>query len=331
MKTHDRTAILSLAAAGALWGISVPLTKLALGWLGPGWVTVVRFSVAAPLLALASRGRLRQALDLRVALVGAFGFGGVVLLQNAGIERTSVTHAAVLVGALPVIVALIVAGLGRGRTRPRTWAGYAVALTGITLVAGSGGSGAAMGGDLLVLASVALSAVFVVVQPKLLEGRDAAAVTAVQFAAGGIVALPAALLTGSLPSAPPSTATPLLALAALTLAGTLLPFWLFAYGQARVPAALAGVFVNLEPLVGAAVGWIAFGNVATPGQLAGVVAVLAGIALSAWPSRRAEPGEAQARPVGPVDAAGSFAAVGRLRGRPRTLTRKVAAGTAAMM
>jgi drug/metabolite transporter (DMT)-like permease len=70
MKTYDRTAILSLAAAGALWGISVPLTKLALGWLGPAWVTVVRFSVAAPLLGFASRRGLRGALDLRVVLAG---------------------------------------------------------------------------------------------------------------------------------------------------------------------------------------------------------------------------------------------------------------------
>jgi O-acetylserine/cysteine efflux transporter len=316
MKTYDRTAILSLAAAGALWGISVPLTKLALGWLGPAWVTVLRFSVAAPLLGFASRRGLRGALDLRVVLAGALGFGGVVVLQNAGIARTSVTHAAVLVGAMPVIVAVIAAGLGHGRTRPRTWAGYAVALVGITLVAGSGGSGTTTVGDLLVLASVGLSAVFVVIQPKLLAGRDAAAVTAVQFAAGGLVALPVALITSHLPSAAPSQLTPVIALFALTLVGTLLPFWLFAYGQARVPAALAGVFVNLEPLVGAAVGWIAFGNVATSVNLFGAVAVLAGIALSVWPASSAAPPRRR---------------YPRLRGRPRTQTREVAARTAAIM
>jgi O-acetylserine/cysteine efflux transporter len=316
MKTYDRTAILSLAAAGVLWGISVPLTKLALGWVGPAWVTVVRFSVAAPLLGFASRRGLRGALGLRVVLAGALGFGAVVVLQNAGIARTSVTHAAVLVGAMPVIVAVIAAGIGDGRTRPRTWAGYAVALVGITLVAGSGGSGATTVGDLLVLASVGLSAVFVVMQPKLLAGRDAAAVTAVQFAAGGLVALPVALITGHLPSAAPSTLTPVIALVALTLVGTLLPFWLFAYGQARVPAALAGVFVNLEPLVGAAVGWIAFGDVATSANLVGAFTVLAGIALSVWPASAAAPPRRR---------------YPRSQGRPRTQTGQVPASTAAMM
>jgi O-acetylserine/cysteine efflux transporter len=78
---------------------------------------------------------------------------------------------------------------------------------------------------------------------------------------------------------------------ALAVAGTLLPFWLFAYGQARVPAELAGAFLNLEPLVGTAAGWIAFGEAAAFGQLAGVIAVLGGIALSTMPPRedREEP------------------------------------------
>ncbi|MDQ6811912.1 MAG: DMT family transporter, partial [Actinomycetota bacterium] len=42
----------------------------------------------------------------------------------------------------------------------------------------------------------------------------------------------------------------------------------------------AGAFVNLEPVVGAAAGWLAFGGSTTIGQLTGALAVLAGIALS---------------------------------------------------
>jgi O-acetylserine/cysteine efflux transporter len=285
VKIRNHTALLSLACAGALWGLTVPLSKLALPWLGPGWLTVVRFAAAAPLLAFAGRRGLRAALTPRVALAGALGFGAVIVLQNLGIEHTSVSHAAVIVGAVPVLVALIAAGLGRGAARPISWAGYAVALAGVALVAHGSGGGATPLGDLLVLGSVVLSAAFIVGQPQLLAGRDAAAVTAVQFAAGALVALPVALLTGPTPVAPPH-AGPALALVALTLAGTLAPFWLFAYGQARVPAELAGAFVNLEPVVGATVGWLAFSNPAAGWQVAGALAVLAGIALSALPENR---------------------------------------------
>jgi drug/metabolite transporter (DMT)-like permease len=284
MNSKHRSAIFALAAAGTLWGLNVPLTKLALGWLAPGWLTVVRFAVGAPLLALVGRRGLRDALTLRVLAAGAIGFGAVIVLQNAGIERTSVSHAAVVIGAAPVLVALIAASFGRAVTRPLTWGGYAIALVGIALVAGAGGGGATPRGDLLVLASVVLSAAFIAMQPRLLEGRDAAAVTAVQFAGGALVALPVAVLTEHVPHAP-GAAVPVLALVALALAGTPLPFWLFAFGQSRVPAELAGAFLNLEPVVGAVVGWLVLGEPAGVWQIMGVAAVIAGIAMSTLPPK----------------------------------------------
>jgi drug/metabolite transporter (DMT)-like permease len=183
-----------------------------------------------------------------------------------------------------VLVALLSAVVGHGVARPIAWAGYALALAGIAMVAGAGGSGASTTGDLLVLGSVALSATFIVLQPRLLAGRDPAAVTAVQFAAGALVALPHAVIFEGVPAAPVQAA-PVVALVALAFAGTLVPFWLFAYGQSRVPAGLAGAFLNLEPLVGAAVGWVAFGEAAASVQVVGAVAVLAGIALSTMPER----------------------------------------------
>jgi len=278
---QNRAAICSLAAAGVLWGLSVPLSKLSLAWLTPGWLTAIRFAAATPLLAFAGRRGLREAMTLRIAVSGVIGFGAVIMLQNAGIERTSVSHAAVLVGAVPLLVALIAAGLGQSSTRALTWAGYGLALAGIALVAGHGGSGATASGDLLVLGSAALSAAFIAVQPRMLAGRDATAVTAVQFAAGALVALPIAALTEGVPHAP-AHAGSVLAVAAVSLAGSL-AFPLFAFGQARVPAELAGAFVNLEPVVGVAVGWVAFGDGAAIGQLLGAAAVLLGIALSTVP------------------------------------------------
>lgn len=283
-RNHDLIPIVALATAGTLWGLTVPLSKLALPWLGPAWLTSVRFLIAVPVLALAGRRGLRQALTPSVVGAGALGFGGVLVLQNTGIARTSVTHAALLIGAVPVIVALIAAARGQAARRPLIWLGYAVALVGVGLVAGAGGGGASGSGDLLVFASAVLSASFIYVQPRLLESRDAAAVTAVQFAAGLLVSLPLALLAEPAPSAPAGPGT-VAAVLSLSLLGTILPFWLFAYGQARVSAQQAGAYVNLEPVVGAAVGWAAFGNPASSVQLLGALGVLGGIVLSGLPER----------------------------------------------
>jgi drug/metabolite transporter (DMT)-like permease len=275
----NRSAILALIVAGSLWGVTVALSKLSLRWLDPSWLSVLRFVAATPILAIVGRRGLRDALTLGVALSGAIGFGAVILLQSAGIEHTSVSHAAIIVGAVPVIVALVAAGLGNGTGRPVVWLGYAIALVGIMLVARGGGGGATISGDMLVFASVVLSGAFIAIQPLTLKGRDVAAVTAVQFGAGAVVSLAVALISGGLPHAP-TTSGPVLAFIALALAGTVLPFWLFAYGQSRVAAELAGAFTNLEPLVGALVGWLAFGDPVGPWQICGAFAVVVGILVS---------------------------------------------------
>jgi drug/metabolite transporter (DMT)-like permease len=311
MNANHRHAVAALIAAGLLWGTTVPLTKLALAWLPPGWLTAVRFGLAAAVLlaatALRPEGRrgLRRAFTPAVLTAGALGYGGSVLVQNAGISRTSVTHAALLIGAVPVLVAVIAAVWHRTVARPVAWAGFVVSLGGVGLVtAGGGGGGAAPAGDGLVLASLVLSATLTVAQGRLLAGRDPVAVTAVQFLGATLGALPVAALTEGAPAAP-GGAGPVLAVAALALAGTLLAFTLFAFGQSRVPAEVAGAFFNLEPLVGAIAGTVAFGDPAGLAQVAGGAAILAGIALSSLPlltTRRTAP-HRQAVTAGPLAAA----------------------------
>jgi drug/metabolite transporter (DMT)-like permease len=61
------------------------------------------------------------------------------------------------------------------------------------------------------------------------------------------------------------------------------PFSLFASGQKKVSAELAGAFLNLEPLVGAMVGIVAFGDPAGLRQFGGGTAIVIGIALSSLP------------------------------------------------
>ena len=283
MNTDRRYAIAALTAAGLLWGTTVPLSKLALGWLAPGWLTFVRFGLAAAiLLAVAPRARVRAACTPSVLASGAIGYGGSVVVQNAGITRTSVSHAALLVGATPVLVAIIAALWHRTVARPVAWVGFAVSLAGVGLVAGGGGGSATAAGDGLVLASLLLSAAFTVAQARRLQGRDPVAVTAVQFLGAALAVLPFSVAAEGVPALPAGPGA-VLAVAGLVAGGTLLPFTLFAYAQGRVSAEVAGAFLNLEPLVGAVAGVAFFGDPAGPVQLAGGVAILVGIALSSLP------------------------------------------------
>jgi O-acetylserine/cysteine efflux transporter len=291
MNTNRGRAVAALTPAGLLWGTTVPLSKLALEWLPPGWLAFARFGLAAAILLAAAWPRgVRAACTPAVLASGAFGYGGSVLLQNAGITRTSVTHAALLIGAVPVMVAVIAAIWQHAVARPMAWIGFVVSLAGVGLVTGGRGGGASLSGDGLVLASLLLSATFTVAQGRLLRGRDPVAVTAVQFIGAALAAVPLSAAEG-IPAAPHGTlgSGALLATVALVACGTLLPFTLFAYGQTRVSAEVAGAFVNIEPLVGAVAGIVLFGDPAGPAQALGATAIIAGIALSTLPLLRTRP------------------------------------------
>jgi drug/metabolite transporter (DMT)-like permease len=283
-------AVAALAASGVAWGISVPLSKVALSWLSPGWIVAIRFGLAAAvLLAFVDRTALRRALRWPVLAWGAVGLGGSVLVQNAGLARTSVTHAALLIGATPVLVAVVAAAWHHNVARPLAWAGFTLSLGGVLVVATGGGGGASASGDALVLASVLLVAALTVAQGRMLKGQDPVALTAVQFLGATAAALPFAAFSGlpSVPSGGVGAMMPaLLAVIALALACTLVPFTLFAYGQRQVSTEVAGAFLNLEPLVGALVGVLAFGDPAGPRLAFGAVAILGGILMSSVPALR---------------------------------------------
>jgi len=335
MNTNRRPAVAALALAGMLWGTTVPLSKLALAWLPAGWLTVARFGLAAAvLLVLVRRSRVRtqaaaarsgQAVRPRparraatplVLLSGAAGYGASVVFQNAGVALTSVTHAALLIGAVPVLVAVIAAIWHRAVARPVAWACFGVSLAGVGLVTGGHGGGASMLGDGLVLISLLISAIFTVGQTRLLQGRDPIAVTAVQFLGAALAALAYAAVAEGMPPVP-HAAGPVIATVALALGGTLAPFTLFAYGQSRIAAELAGAFLNLEPLVGALAGVVVFGDPVGPLQAVGGAAIVVGIALSSVPLLSAGRRHAPDRSAGTTVPARPAASPTRRTGRPR--------------
>ena len=305
MQRSNTTAIASLTAAGVLWGSSMALSKLSLEWLQPGWLTVVRFGLAALLLAFPARAHLRAAFTPAILLWGVLGVGVTVVVQNVGVGLTSVSHASMMVGSMPVLVAVIAAVWHRHRLTPQAWAGLAISLVGVAVVAGGGGGQSSLVGDGLVLFSLAISAAMTVAQVDMLRGRDPMAVTAVQFMAAAAGALPIALLTEGAPSAP-SALGPMLGVLGLTVVGTMLPWVFFAFGQARVPAAVAGSFLNIEPLVGAMLGAAFFGDTIGLAQIGAGLAILAGVALSTLAAVSPARPDSTTQPAGPD--AGSRAA-----------------------
>jgi O-acetylserine/cysteine efflux transporter len=270
-------ALIALTLAGTTWGLTLPLSAVALHSMSPPWLASMRFGLAALLLApMAGRGNMRAALRPRILAWGVLGYGAVVLLQGEAIRRTSVSHAAVLGGVVPALVVLI--PLVRGATRPSSGValGLLGAIGGVVLLAGGDGGHASTTGDGLVLLASVCSAIYILAQPPLLRDRNPVAVTAAQMGAASLATLPIGLLGGSAPHMHQPSA---LALLGLVLVGSLLPFTLYAWSQTRVPGEVAGAFLNLEALVGGIVGVLAFHDPWGPWQTLGMALMLGGIML----------------------------------------------------
>jgi drug/metabolite transporter (DMT)-like permease len=78
-------------------------------------------------------------------------------------------------------------------------------------------------------------------------------------------------------------------------------FLLWNWGVARVPAGRAAPFLNLEPVVGAALGVGILGDALAAGTVAGGVLILGAAGLASMPDwRRPEPRAARRRPSRPA-------------------------------
>lgn len=275
------SAALALAAAGALWGATFWLAKIALAELGFWHVVFWRFAIGAlALLPFMRISGFSRAELLLLFLVGALTVPGTFLLQFAGLARTTATNAALIVGAVPVLTA-IAGWLFLGERLSRAgWLAVALSFAGVVLVIGPGGSGGPhWQGDAMVLASLLLVvASWAVLSSTLLKRHAALPVTAAMLVLGTVVLIPVVLAVAGTPPVRLSFGVwaALLALAIPCTAATNL---LWNWGLARLPASRAGVFINIEPLVGAILGVALLGEPLGAGLLAGGALILAGANL----------------------------------------------------
>jgi drug/metabolite transporter (DMT)-like permease len=145
-----------------IWGVNFTVTKGAFARFPPLAFTGVRFALASLLLVPLVR-RLEGSEPLPRPVLGRLVMLGVVgntLYQLgfiSGLDRTTASNSALILAAMPSIVALLAVALGFEPLRPKVLGGVLVATVGVVLVVaarGAGFGGSTMAGDLLTLGAV---------------------------------------------------------------------------------------------------------------------------------------------------------------------------------
>lgn len=271
-----RLAILALVFSGVCWGVGFPLGKLALREMDAAHMVLWRFGVAA-LVALPfalARPEARALFRSPIVLLSGLLYGVAFLVQFEGLARVSVSLAALLVGAMPALIAICAHFLGE-RIGRLSWAGVAAATVGAALIAGRPGEAGTPLGVALSLGALLIFLVWIVVLKRAPKAPTPMAIPAVVVIVAAAAILPIALI---LHGPPPLEVSPA-AWAGIVGQGvfsTLLATAAWQFGLARLGSATAGVFVNIEPLMGAAIGVLLFGDTLTAAIALGGLMIVVG-------------------------------------------------------
>jgi drug/metabolite transporter (DMT)-like permease len=253
---------LAAALASSFWGCGFFFGKIALAEMNVGAMVFYRFAFATlgllPLL-ITHRPRFNAA-EWRTLLLASFlGVPLQFLFQFKGLSLTTVSHASLMVGTMPVLLAVGATFYAHERLSPLGWAALALSTTGAALIAlgaahHSTGAGPTLAGDLLVVFSLGIALFWILFNQRLMQLHSHIVVTAYGIATGTLML---ALYVPCAYGLPPIHHVSPKAWAALAASGvfcTATTTLLWNWGMTQVPASQAGVLLNMEPLIGSLLG-----------------------------------------------------------------------------
>jgi drug/metabolite transporter (DMT)-like permease len=242
---------------------------------------VARLGIASAALALAApflgvrRPRIRD-LPL-IALAGLAGMTGYQLLLNAGERVVPAGTASLLVTTSSVYASVLAACFLGERHGRQWWAGSAVALAGVAVIAAAHGLrfGASA---LIVLAAAVVQGIYHTASKPLLARYTGFEVAAYAMWAGTAFVLPWA---GSLLRALPHADGAAVACAGfLGLAPSAAGFVLWGYAMARMDVGQATTGLYLVPAAAIGISLVWLGQIPGPTELAGGAIALGGVVLA---------------------------------------------------
>ncbi len=306
---------------GSATVLARPVYDTGMGWLGlVTWRFLIGAGLAWAWVAVSDRRRasIRRLGRRQVLVTIALG---VLFIGNSGtyyaaLETVPAALAGVLVYTYPVIVAVLSIRFATRLPGRRPWLAAGLSVCGVVLALGGIdlGSGAPIGGLILVMLSSIIFAVWILASARLSGERrdrlgheavgeheaaaDAAATTAIMITSSAVAFSIASLATGGSvsPADVPADAWP--AVIAIGFLASFLAIQAFYAGARRIGAAQAALLSTIEPLTIVALAWLFLGQRLEPIQLFGAALIVISVILAqTGPRPRGAP-----EPAMPLDA-----------------------------
>jgi drug/metabolite transporter (DMT)-like permease len=292
---------IACALSGCCWGTGFFFGKIAFTRLNVGHYVLYRFLFAClGLLPILEKPQFTRR-EWNLILIGAaLGIPLQFMVQFEGLKLTTVSHAALMIGTMPVILAAGATMFAHERLDAKGWLALAGSTAGIALIVASATHGGIrsgnLWGDLLVVLSLIIALGWVLLNQRLiLRGRSPLSVTCWTLLTGTAMLIPWVLLQDGLPPVRGLGWTVWGAVVISGLVCTAAATLLWNWGLHRVPASRAGVFLNIEPALGSVLGVLVLGDRLGPGAwIGGALIITAAVVLTTTGKADPSPSVAEA-------------------------------------
>ncbi len=284
---ENACAYFGLTLAMVLWGASFVATKIAVSVYHPFTVIFGRMTIASLIFLLLwkrvkpdslERGDLKY-LVLMALMEPCLYF----IFEGYALKYTTAGQAALIVSTLPLMVGISAAMFLNEELKLKTVLGFILSILGVFILTWSAdisqNSPNPLMGNVLEFLAMVMATGYTLIVRYLSSRYHALFLTAVQSFVGAIFFLPLMVSTCEL-SELKIHISAVYSIVFLGVFVTVLAYWLYNYGIAKISAAKAAAFGNMIPVFTLLIGWIMLDEVLNPTQIGASFLIACGIVIS---------------------------------------------------
>lgn len=276
-----------LALAAAIWGGVYVVSKVVLEVIPPFTLLIIRFAIASLVLGVFVVARREFIAKRDFPMIMAIAFVGVTIsigAQFLGTKLSTAHMGALITAASPAFIAIFAVSLLKERIHRKQIAGILLATVGVLIVIGvpdEADAQSSLIGNLILLVAAVSWGLYTVMSKKATMRYSSLAVTTYVALFGMIFTSP--VMIWELSVTPVSWHfgwkiwAGVLYIGIISTAGA---FYLWNKGFELMQAGSGAGFFFVQPIVGAALGWLLLGEHLGIGFFAGAAFIFLGVALS---------------------------------------------------
>lgn len=287
-----------LLLTAVIWGTAFVAQSVGMDYIGPFTFNAARFliggTVLIPLIVYRSKKNpllKNQTLEekrknQKTAWIGGVCCGialcGASLLQQMGIQHTTVGKAGFITTLYIIIVPLIELFFGK-KIAKKIWLGAVMAVIGLYLLCINENFSIGKG-DFLILVCAILFAIHILIIDHFSPKADGVVLSAIQFFVSGFISVIGAILVEN-----PNPAAMLDAIVPILYAGVMscgVAYTLQVIGQKNISPTVASMILSLESVISVLAGWIILGEALSAKEIVGCVIVFMAVVLVQLPEKK---------------------------------------------